>query len=82
MENYDAKELSPFINIGTGKDISIKKLAELIRDVEGYEGKIVWDTSKTDGMPRKVVDITVVNKLGWQAKVSLEEGIKKLTSGF
>lgn len=82
MENYDAKELPPFINIGTGKDISIKKLAELIRDIEGYEGKIVWDTSKPGGMPRKVVDITVANKLGWQAKVSLEEGIKKTYKWF
>ena len=82
MENYDAKELPPFINIGTGKDISIKKLAELIRDIERYEGKIVWDTSKPDGMPRKVVDITIANKLGWQANISLEEGIKKTYEWF
>ena len=82
MENYDAKELSSFINIGTGKDISIKKLTELIRDTEGYEGKIVWDRSKPDGMPRKVVDITIANKLGWQAKVSLEEGINKTYMWF
>jgi len=82
MENYDAKELPPFINIGTGKDISIKKLAELIRDIERYEGKIVWDMLKPDGMPRKVVDITIANKLGWQAKVLLEEGIKKTYEWF
>ena len=82
MENYDAKELSSFINIGTGKDISIKKLTELIRDTEGYEGKIVWDRSKPDGMPRKVVDITIANKLGWQAKVSLEEGLEKTYEWF
>lgn len=82
MENYNAEELLPFINIGTGKDISIKKLAELIKDIVGYEGEIIWDTSKPDGMPRKVVDITVVNKLGWQAKVSLEEGIRKTYTWF
>jgi len=82
MEKYNAKELPPFINIGTGKDISIKKLAELIRDIEKYEGKIVWDTSKPDGMPRKVVDVAIANKLGWQAKVSLEEGIKKTYMWF
>lgn len=82
MENYDAKELPPFINIGTGEDISIKKLAELIKDIVGYEGKIVWDTSKPDGMPRKVVDITIANKLGWQASISLEEGIKKTYEWF
>ncbi len=82
MENYDAKELPPFINIGTGKDISVKRLAELIRDIEKYEGKIVWDRSKPDGMPRKVVDITIANKLGWQANISLEEGIKKTYEWF
>jgi len=82
MEKYNAKELPPFINIGTGKDISIKRLAELIRDIEKYEGKIVWDTSKPDGMPRKVVDVAIANKLGWQAKVSLEEGIKKTYMWF
>lgn len=82
MENYDAKELSSFINIGTGKDISIKKLTELIRDTERYEGKIVWDRSKLNGMPRKVVDTTVACKLGWQAKTSLEEGIKETYMWF
>jgi len=82
MENYDAKELPPFINIGTGEDISIKKLAELIKEIVGYEGKIVWDASKPNGMPRKVVNITVVNELGWQAKVSLKEGINETYMWF
>ncbi len=82
MQNYDAEGLPHFINIGTGKDISIKKLTELIRGIEGYEGKIVWDTSKPDGMPSKVVDITIANKLGWQAKTSLEEGVKRTYMWF
>ena len=82
MENYDAKELPPFINIGTGEDSSIKKLAELIKNIVGYKGEIAWDTSKPGGMPRKIVDTTVANKLGWQAKVSLKEGIQKIYIWF
>lgn len=77
MENYDAKELPPFINIGTGEDISIMKLAELIKNIVGHKGEIIWDTSKPDGMPRKVVDVTTATKLGWIAKTSLKEGIEK-----
>jgi GDP-L-fucose synthase len=77
MEKYKAKELPSFINIGTGEDITIKKLAELIKDIEGYKGEIIWDTSKPNGMPRKVVDVTISYKLGWQAKTSLGEGIKR-----
>lgn len=82
MENHDAKELPTFINIGTGKDISIKELAELIKNIVGYKGEIVWGTSKPNGMPRKVVNVTAANKLGWEAKVSLEEGIKKTYEWF
>ena len=82
MEKYNVKELHSFINIGTGKDISTKELAELIKNIVGYKGKIVWDTSKPNGIPRKVVDVTVANKLGWQAKVLLEEGIKKTYEWF
>lgn len=82
MENYNAKELASFVNIGTGEDITIKKLVELIRGIEGYEGEIIWDTSKPDGMPRKVVDTTVSYKLGWKAKISLDEGIKRTYMWF
>jgi GDP-L-fucose synthase len=82
MENYSAKELPSFINIGTGEGIAIKKLVELIRDIEGYKGEIIWDTSKPDGMPRKVVDITIANKLGWQAETSLKEGINETYMWF
>ena len=82
MEKYKAKELPSFINIGTGEDITIKKLAELIKDIEGYKGEIIWDTSKPDGMPRKVVDVAISYKLGWQAKTSLGEGIKKTYEWF
>jgi len=82
MQNYNSEELPPFINIGTGKDVSIKKLAELISDIEGFKGEIVWDISKPDGMPRKVVDTAVAYKLGWQAKTSLEEGVKRTYMWF
>ncbi len=64
------------INIGTGKDISIKSLAEMIADELDYNGKIIWDSSKPDGTPRKLLDVSKIKKLGWKPKVSLETGIK------
>ncbi len=73
MNNYDDSEI---VNIGTGKDISIKELAELIKDIVGFKGKIVWDTSKPDGTPRKLLDVSRLHKLGWKHKISLKEGIK------
>ena len=66
------------INIGTGKDISIKDLAYLIKDIVGFKGEIYFNTSKPDGTPRKVTDVTKLHSLGWKHKVELEEGIKKL----
>lgn len=66
------------INIGTGKEISIKALAELIADVEHFEGQILWDTSKPDGTPRKLTDVTKLHSIGWHHKVELEEGVRKL----
>jgi GDP-L-fucose synthase len=75
---YDeiVKNMKPcLINIGTGKDITIKELAELVKEVVGFTGKIVFDTSKPDGTPQKLLDISRIDKLGWQAKISLREGI-------
>ncbi len=74
MENYEGNEI---VNIGTGKDITIKEVAGIIRDVIGYKGEILWDATKPDGTPRKLLDVTKINDLGWKAKTSLEEGIKK-----
>ena len=74
MDNYDGNEI---INVGVGKDISIKELAELISDVVGYKGEIIYDTSKPDGMPVKRLDVSRINSLGWYAKTSLKEGIEK-----
>ena len=64
------------INIGTGEDISIKNLAKMISQELNYNGKIIWDISKPDGTPRKLLDISRINKLGWVAKTKLKKGIK------
>lgn len=73
MEHYDQEGL---VNIGIGEDISIKDLALLIRDIVGYEGAIEWDSSKPDGTPRKLMDITKLRSLGWEAKTTLRKGIE------
>ena len=77
MENYDVSDIGEFVNIGVGEDLTIRDLAELIKDIVGYEGEIVFDTSKPDGTPRKLLDVTKLHNLGWQAKISLEDGIKQ-----
>ena len=67
----------PLINIGTGDDVTIRELAEIVSKVLGFEGKLVFDTTKLDGTPRKLMDVTRLHDLGWQHKVSLEEGIAR-----
>jgi GDP-L-fucose synthase len=74
MNKYDDSEI---INIGTGQDVSIKELSELIASIVGFKGKIIWDKSKPDGTPQKLLDVTKINNIGWKHKTSLEEGIKK-----
>jgi GDP-L-fucose synthase len=73
LENYD-DEIA--INVGTGKDISIKELADLIKGTVGFEGNVDWDSSKPDGTPRKLLDVSRITALGWKPTVSLEEGIR------
>ena len=68
-------EEEKFVNIGTGHDISIKELAELIKKIIGFEGKLIFDTSKPDGTPRKLMDVSFLNSLGWKYKTDLEDGI-------
>lgn len=76
MEHYSANDLSnSFINIGSGKDISIKELAELIKDIVGFEGEILWDTNKPDGMPQKLLNVQQMEKFGFTPKTSLKEGL-------
>lgn len=73
MNNYHEKEI---INVGCGEDITIAALAGLIQEITGYNGKLRFDTSKPDGTPRKLLDVTKINKLGWHYTTSLREGIK------
>jgi len=75
MNNYDAKALGEFVNIGTGKDLTIKNLAQIIKNIVGFKGKIVWDSTKPDGTPQKLLNVNRLHKLGWKHKYSLEQGI-------
>lgn len=74
MNEYSGEE---HVNVGTGTDISIKELAQLICNIIGYSGKLVFDTSKPDGTPKKLLNVSKINSLGWKAATSLEEGIRK-----
>lgn len=73
MDNYSGSEI---VNIGVGEDISIRELAELVRDVVGYEGDIVHDASKPDGAPRKLLDVSRLRGLGWEAGIPLRKGVE------
>ena len=75
MQNYTG---SNPINIGTGKDVSIKEIAELIKEITGFKGKIIWDKTKPDGTPRKLLDVTRINELGWSHTLGLKEGINQV----
>lgn len=75
MENYNEEGL---VNIGVGDDISILDLAHLVKKIVGFEGQILMDTTKPDGTPRKLMDVSKLNGLGWKAKTTLEEGIQKV----
>ena len=79
MQHYDAEEI---VNIGVGTDISIAELASLVKDVVGYQGEIIYDSSKPDGAPRKLVDVSRINGLGWQAGIPLEEGVRSAYEWF
>lgn len=79
MQNYDDSKI---INIGTGQDVTIAELARIIQKTVGFEGEIIWDSSKPDGTPRKLLDVSRINNLGWKAKTSLEDGIKKSYNWF
>ena len=75
MENYSD---SDFVNVGSGKDLSIKELALMIKEIVGFEGSVVFDTSKPDGTPRKLMDVGRINGLGWKYKIELEDGIRSV----
>jgi GDP-L-fucose synthase len=77
MEHYDAADISEFINIGSGEEVSIADLATLITTIVGYRGKIVFDASKPDGTPRKLLDLSKLAAFGWRSKTTLEDGIRQ-----
>jgi GDP-L-fucose synthase len=79
LEKYDSPEI---INVGCGEDISIRELAELICDVVGFNGELAWDTTKPDGTPRKLLDVTRIRALGWQPEIALREGITQTYEWF
>ena len=74
--------LNTHINIGTGKDLTIKDLAVMIKSIVGFDGQLEWDSSKPDGTYRKLLDVSKINKLGWKEKVNLEEGIKMIYNKY
>lgn len=77
MNRYSASDIGEFVNIGSGQEISIRALAELIQFIIGSSGEIIWDSTKPDGTPRKLLDISRIRALGWEPKTTLEEGIRK-----
>ncbi len=79
LENYDSPEI---INIGAGKDISVRELAELICEIVGFKGRLAWDPTKPDGTPRKLLDISKIESLGWRPKISLRQGIAETYEWF
>jgi len=82
MENYSYRDIGEFVNIGVGADLTIKELAELIVKIVGYNGEFVWDASKPNGTPQKLLDVSKINSLGWKAKTSLEDGLKRTYKWF
>ena len=79
LEKYDSPEI---INVGCGEDVSIRELAEMICDVIGFKGTLIWDTSKPDGTPQKLLDVSKMRALGWQSTISLRDGIKRTYDWF
>ncbi len=71
------RSLPPLINIGCGEDITVRELAELVAKIVGFKGELVFDTSRPDGTPRKLLDVSKLRELGWQPKISLREGIRQ-----
>jgi GDP-L-fucose synthase len=79
MEHYNDSTL---VNIGTGEDVTIKNLAAIVKQIVGFQGEIVWDSTKPDGTPRKLMDVSKLHGLGWHHKITLEDGIKLAYQDF
>ena len=72
----------PLVNVGVGEDITIRELAEMVGKVVGFEGDLVFDTTKPDGTPRKLMDVSRLKSIGWEAKTSLETGLRNAYQDF
>jgi len=84
-DSYNAltqAERCPLINVGTGEDLTIRELADTIAEVIGYSGRFIQDTSKPDGTPRKILDVSRINQLGWAANIPLKTGIQLTYQAF
>ncbi len=81
-KNISKKIQNDFLNVGTGIDISIRDLAHLVAEKIGYKGEIIWDNSKPDGTPRKLLDVSKIKNLGWEASISLEKGIEETIRAY
>jgi len=77
MENHNASDIGEFVNIGSGQEVSISELAQLITRIVGYQGKILFDASQPDGTPRKLLDSSKLSVLGWHSKTALEDGMRQ-----
>ena len=75
LKNYNDKQ---FVNIGTGTDVTIKQLAETIKEIVGFQGDLIWNTEKPDGTPRKLIDVSKMHQMGWKHKIDLREGIQRV----
>jgi GDP-L-fucose synthase len=82
MEHFSAHDIGEFINIGMGSDVSIRELAEIVKKATKFEGELRFDTTKPDGTPRKLLDISRINSLGWQPSISLESGIESIVHTY
>lgn len=82
MERYNASDIGEFVNVGTGKEITIRELAELVADVIGFRGRLVFDGTKPDGSPRKLLDVSRLQALGWEARTGFREGIMKVYADY
>jgi len=79
MDRYSGAE---HVNVGSGREVTVRELAEMVREVVGYEGRVVWDTTRPDGVMRRLLDSSKMRAMGWEPKVELRDGLKKLYEGY